>query len=220
MKMIKKAGFFAAFMMVFSTLTGFGISSATSQDLYPNPNWAPPYSPGVRYYYLPDIETYYDLQNHDFAYLDNGQWLFSNTLPPQYGSYDLYNGFAVALDVNVYQPWMHHHFYVANYPRYYYRNVYREQELVNIRGFNENQRAAFYWNQEDRRRTEDFRRNARVDERRENSRPPQRTNYYGKNIGAPVKVRTEMRDNRDNRNSRDNRANRDNRDNRGQKDHH
>jgi hypothetical protein len=183
MKSYKKIGVFTVFALLF-----LGISSCDT------PNWLPPQYAGMRYYYMPDIETYYDLTNHDFIYLDNGDWLFSTSLPPMYGNYDLYNGYYVALNMNVFQPWMHHQFYISNYPRYYYRNRYQGDAFLNLRGFNENDRKPFYWKQEERNHMNEARKNDRHEDRHEPSRPSQKPNYYGKNIGEPVKVRPQMRE--------------------------
>lgn len=158
---------------------------------FSNPAWAPPYHPGARYYYIPDIEVYYDMSDREFVYLNNGQWMFSPVLPSLYAGYDLYTGFIISLNLGVYQPWMHHQYYVAHYPRYYYNNVYRN-EIGNIRGFNENERKPFYWQQGEKDRIKDLRNNP-PDRRPEVQRPPQNTNYYGKPVGDPVKVRPQMK---------------------------
>jgi hypothetical protein len=179
-------------------LNGCATTSLVDQGMqYSNPAWAPAYYPGVRYYYIPDIETYYDLSTRDFVYLDNGQWLFSRTLPSFYNGYDLYNGYVIALDRDVFQPWMHHQFYVSNYPRFYYRSVYNNTEIPNIKGFNENQRKPVYWKQEDRERMNVLRRNENTENKPVISRPPQNSNYYGRRIGQPVRVQPHMRENRE-----------------------
>lgn len=194
-----------SFFMLLLALNGCATTSLENQGMqYSNPSWAPPYYPGVRYYYLPDIETYYDLANQEFVYLDNGQWFFSPALPPVYMGYDLYNAYIIALDRNVYEPWMHHQFYVANYPRFYYRSMYRDREIRDLRGFNENERQPFNWKQEDRDRINELRKNENKERREEvsrppqnqnYSRPPQNSNYYGRRVGQPVKVQPQMREN-------------------------
>lgn len=197
MRALKKIGIVACFIIPLYMLPGCDTLSYVSVGVhYSNPPWAPPYYSGVRYYYLPDIEAYYDLSDQEFIYLDRGQWLFSPTLPSIYSGYDLYNGFVIALNFGVYQPWMHHQFYVSHYPRYYYRNVYRGADYPNIRGFNENERKPFYWRQEDRNKIDDLRKNERIDRKVENPRQPQLPNYYGRRIGQPVKVQPQMRENK------------------------
>ena len=160
---------------------------------YTNPAWAPAYAAGTRYYYLPDIETYYDLSSQDFVYLDNGQWQFSAGLPSMYNDYNLYSGFAVSLNNGVYQPWMHHHLYVSNYPRYYYRNLYHDAAGENLRGFNENRHAPVYTNKphdNSHPAPPPVNRPANIP----GTRPAQNTHYYGKNIGQPVRVQRQMRE--------------------------
>jgi hypothetical protein len=195
MKKIFRNAFMAIVLIaLFSGINGcYPVASVSVGEQYSNPDWAPAYYPGVRYYYLPDIETYYDLSNQDFVYLDDGQWLFSNTLPSMYSSYDLYNGYEIALNVGVYQPWMHHHFYLSNYPRYYYKNIYHNSGNTSVRGFNENVRKPFYSTPEDKVRRTELSRNNKSVITPKVTRQPQQPNYYGKNIGRPVKVQPQMR---------------------------
>ncbi|HYM93507.1 MAG TPA: hypothetical protein VET23_05160 [Chitinophagaceae bacterium] len=167
----------------------------TTGEEYTNPVWAPSYYAGVRYYYLPDIETYYDLSTHEFVYLDNGQWLFSRGLPSLYSSYNLYGGFVITLNRSVYQPWMYHQYYLSHYPRYYYRNTYHDADFTTIRGFNENERKPIYWRQEDKNRMNNVRKDDKPEKRSNQPvRQPQNPNYYGKKIGQPVKVRSNMKE--------------------------
>jgi len=124
----------------------------------PPPVWAPAYDDvqHVRYYYLPDLEVYYDVWNHEYVYLEDGQWIFSAYLPPMYNNYDTNNAFVVVLDYHVYEPWRQHQIYTSHYPRYYYRNSYRDNTAVinnnsensyqSMRGYNENVKTVIYNN--------------------------------------------------------------------------
>ena len=188
------------FAIAFLLLLGFSMATPVIAQISVGVNinvpvWAPSYDnvDQVQYYYLPDIEVYYDVWNHEFVYLDDGNWIFSPTLPPMYANYDLNNAFVVVLDANVHQPWMHFHYYVAHYPRYYYRSVYRADAGHPIHGFNENMRAAVYRgevHQSNQRREAEVRHDAppnRV------QRQPVQAHYYGKTVGRPVKVEKQMR---------------------------
>jgi len=117
---------------------------------YENPQWAPPYYSGARYYYLPDLELYYDLSSREFISLINGQWCYSPYVPAMYSNYDLNNCFCVVMNVNVYRPWLHHQYYVSHYPRYYYRDYYDHSNIPYVRAYNENSRKAIYWNENER----------------------------------------------------------------------
>ncbi len=61
------------------------------------PSWGPVGYTDFRYYYLPDIETYYDIQTSDYIYINNGKWIHGRTLHVAYRSYDLYGGYKVVL---------------------------------------------------------------------------------------------------------------------------
>jgi hypothetical protein len=168
------------------------------------PPWAPPYDdiPFVRYYYLPDIEVYYDVWNGEFVYLQDGNWMFSRTFPQLYPGFDLYNGFVVVLDERVYEPWMHHHFYVTHYPRYYYHSVYNVVDARAVRGFNENREREIRLEQREQKRLDDASKTRREHEqvlplareahKPESTRPPQRVKYSGGEVGKPVKVEKRM----------------------------
>jgi hypothetical protein len=62
------------------------------------PSWGPQGYPEVAYYYLPDIQAYYDIRASQFIYLNNGIWDRSRNLPYRYKNYDLYNGYKVVLN--------------------------------------------------------------------------------------------------------------------------
>lgn len=62
------------------------------------PAWGPTGYNHVDYYYLPDIESYYDVTNGQYIYQDGGRWIFANNLPPRYRSYDLYSGYKVVVN--------------------------------------------------------------------------------------------------------------------------
>jgi len=158
MKRLKKLALLTLSVLLLSGFYAGNVSAVSQQPQgnYENPQWAPPYFPGVRYYYLPDIETYYDINSQEFVYLDNGQWIFSRECPFLNTGFDLNNSFAIALDINVFQPWMHHHYYVSHYPRYYYKDYYDHSNIPYVRGFNENSRSAFYWKENERQRARNW----------------------------------------------------------------
>jgi hypothetical protein len=62
------------------------------------PVWGPVGYTNMEYYYLPDIEAYYDVRAAQFIYLGGGTWIRSSRLPRQYRNYDLYSGYKVVLN--------------------------------------------------------------------------------------------------------------------------
>lgn len=61
------------------------------------PVWAPAAPVEVRYYYLPDIEVYYDVPARRYIYLRNGSWHRSAALPARYRGYNLRRGQTIYL---------------------------------------------------------------------------------------------------------------------------
>ncbi|HXC04940.1 MAG TPA: hypothetical protein VNZ86_09325, partial [Bacteroidia bacterium] len=61
------------------------------------PGWAPYYEnpASVRYYYIPDMQCYYDVYAQQYIYNDNGMWVHSMYQPPMYSSYNMNNGYVV-----------------------------------------------------------------------------------------------------------------------------
>lgn len=151
----------ALIMALGFTSCGTSYYGASGDDYYDNyydynPVWAPDYYMGTRYYYFPDIETYYDLATRNFVYLYNGQWLFAPSLPMMYSGFDLYNSFIVIVNRNIYNPWLHHQFYNSHYPRYYYIDYYDYSNIPYVRGYNENGRRAVYWKNNERNRAREW----------------------------------------------------------------
>lgn len=62
------------------------------------PLWGPVGYSQVQYYYLPDVQAYYDIRTTQFIYFGNGAWIRSSYLPRQYRNYDLYSGYKVVLN--------------------------------------------------------------------------------------------------------------------------
>lgn len=62
------------------------------------PAWGPAGYNDVRYYYLPDIECYYDVQTSMFVYPMGNRWVHSRALPARYRGYDLYHGYKVTMN--------------------------------------------------------------------------------------------------------------------------
>jgi len=61
------------------------------------PDWGVAGSDNARYYYIPDIETYYDVRNKDFVYMKDGSWVKTTELPVAYKDFDLYDHYKVVL---------------------------------------------------------------------------------------------------------------------------
>lgn len=80
------------------------------------PDWGPVGYDHAEYYYLPDIDAYYYVPQHQFVYQQGNQWIHANSLPPRYSNYDLYNGYKVV--INQANPWNRDSYYRSHYSGY------------------------------------------------------------------------------------------------------
>lgn len=62
------------------------------------PEWGPTGYNHVDYYYLPDINAYYDVSTAQYIYLQGHKWRFVNRLPNRYRHYDIYNSYKVVVN--------------------------------------------------------------------------------------------------------------------------
>lgn len=69
------------------------------------PGWGPAVRSNAQYYYIPEIDAYYDLYDRSYVYFDGLNWLRSYQLPVVYQGYDPYQFHPVVIDYIGAQPW-------------------------------------------------------------------------------------------------------------------
>ena len=62
------------------------------------PIWGPVGYDHVENYYLPEIESYYNVSSRKYTYMDNGKWVTTYNLPAKNINYDLYRGYKVVIN--------------------------------------------------------------------------------------------------------------------------
>ncbi|TPG40888.1 hypothetical protein [Flavobacterium pectinovorum] len=114
---MKKLGF--ALILLMSVFAQAQVS--INVNIGTPPNWGPQGYDDSRYYYLPDIDVYYDVNQSQFIYENNGKWMREKRLPAQYRQYDLYGGYKVVLnDYKGNTPYSYHKKHRTNYPKGYH----------------------------------------------------------------------------------------------------
>ncbi|RYY36422.1 MAG: hypothetical protein EOP46_06525 [Sphingobacteriaceae bacterium] len=90
-----------------SVLTVQKVSAQVSLNINigSQPAWGPTGYDYVNYYYLPDVDAYYDVPNRRYVYLDNNVWVHRTYLPSRY-NYNPYKSYKVV--VNEREPWHNH----------------------------------------------------------------------------------------------------------------
>lgn len=112
------------FILAFALLIGAGsfynIVEAQNINISINigrqPAWGPVGYDYVDYYYMPDINCYYNVNMGLFYYFDRGGWVSSQYLPYGYRDYDMYSMYKVVLNVS--NPWRYNQIHCRDYARY------------------------------------------------------------------------------------------------------
>jgi len=103
------------------------------------PQWGPTGYSSARYYYLPDIEAYYDVQKSNFIYISGNSWVRRSQLPKHYRNYDLYNGYKVVMtDYRGNAPYTYYKQHKVKYKKGYRGNP---QKNIGNRGGNGNHKS-------------------------------------------------------------------------------
>ncbi|MCF3107928.1 hypothetical protein LL912_03970 [Niabella sp. CC-SYL272] len=82
------------------------------------PQWGPYGYNQARYYYLPEINAYYDVYNRTYIYQDRRSWVTTRQLPRRFANINLYNTYKVV--INTTDPWRDNRFHRNRYDRYRY----------------------------------------------------------------------------------------------------
>jgi hypothetical protein len=86
----------------------------------PPPVWGPVGYDEVEYYYLPDIQVYYDIRLSQYIYFGHGKWIRSRYLPSHCRNYDLYHGYKVVLnDYHGHAPYTYYNTHKTKYYKGY-----------------------------------------------------------------------------------------------------
>ncbi len=85
------------FGLIFLLFSSVEAQVSVNVQIGSQPSWGPSGYSNVNYYYLPDVQSYYDIRASQFIFFSKGKWYKSSHLPIQYRNYDLYNGYKVVL---------------------------------------------------------------------------------------------------------------------------
>lgn len=119
--------------LVLATAVMFGATAQVSVNINigSQPDWGPVGYDRVDYYYMPDIETYYYVNDRRYIYYDGKKWKRSAALPAKYRTFNLYTTHKVVInDVN--EPWINHTVYRDQY--IVYKNKNDQKPLKGNRG--------------------------------------------------------------------------------------
>lgn len=129
-----------SFIMLVAFIMLMGINTSKAQvsvslNIGSPPVWAPPvYAHTIRYYYIPEVDCYYDAVRAGYYYNSGPRWVFSAYLPGAYRDYDIASCHHVAVNYYGSQPYTYfssrRYGYVQRYhsrPEREYRPEYEER---------------------------------------------------------------------------------------------
>ena len=121
------------FGLLFVTSTQAQIT--VNLDIAKPPVWAPAKAVATQYYYLPDVDMYYDVPAERFIYVKNGKWVRAERLPVAYRGYDLKKGQVIYLtDYRGNSPYLFH----KNHKVKYKGKKYKSAKKVYVSGKHDN----------------------------------------------------------------------------------
>ena len=112
--------------ITFSNPTSAQVKVNVNINVGTQPEWGPVGYSHVDYYFMPDIDAYYYVPQHQFIYMEGPRWVFAASLPARFGTYDLYRGYKVV--INEPRPYLRHDVYRVKYAKY--KKCYDRQEPI------------------------------------------------------------------------------------------
>lgn len=112
------------------------------------PFWAPADRVASQYYYLPEIDSYYDVPAQRFIYPNNGKWVRVKKLPKQYRNYNLKAGKVIYItDYRGNSPYLFHKNHKEKYylkkgggPAHFFGNQNKYQNKKNHKKYYKNKK--------------------------------------------------------------------------------
>lgn len=95
------------------------------------PLWGPVGHDYAQFYYIPQMNVYYDVINALFYFQQGRRWINARVLPPRFGHFDLYNMHKIVM--NQHNPFRHNHRHIQQY-----RNYHNMQRQIAIRDARDN----------------------------------------------------------------------------------
>lgn len=166
---MKKIILSIGFLVAMASFTGTEASNINvSINIGAQPAWGPVGYNYVEFYYFPDINIYYSVNQGLFHYPYRGRWISARYLPIAYRNYDLYGLYKVVLtDRN---PWHYNKRHIHDYRHFKgnrsqivirnsHDNRYRDSRKNDVRWYKDNHRDnknkgrdrdTYYWRDNDR----------------------------------------------------------------------
>ncbi len=108
---------FAILAVCFALLNAPSVQAQVSININLQPSWGPSGYDYAEYYYIPELNIYYDVVNALFYYTSGSSWISSKFLPLRYKRYDLSTMYKVVLNGEP-TPWLNNKAHKKTYKNY------------------------------------------------------------------------------------------------------
>ncbi len=145
---MKKIILSIGFLIAMASFSGTETANINlSVNIGVQPAWGPVGYNYVSFYYFPDINVYYNVNQGLFHYPRGGRWISARYLPVAYRNYDLYGLYKVVLTDN--NPWRFNQRHIIDYRHFRGNrsqivirnsrdNRYRDSRRNDVRWYNDN----------------------------------------------------------------------------------
>jgi hypothetical protein len=106
---------FAGTALYTVSCTAQAVTASVGVNIADQPVWGPSGYDRADYYYIPDINSYYSVSEHQYIYKDGSDWKHAAALPASY-NYDPYHSYKVV--VNQDKPYLNNDKHVAQYSKF------------------------------------------------------------------------------------------------------
>ena len=113
------------------------------------PAWGPVGYDYAAYYYMPEINIYYDINRSLFYYQSNNRWIGVKYLPPSYRVYDLFKIYKVVINYD--NPWKYNRNHRTQYKHYRDDRTQTTIRMSNDKRYNKSWENLRPWVDPDRR---------------------------------------------------------------------
>lgn len=103
-------------MALFTSAHAQNVNVNINVNIDKQPAWGPSGYSYAAYYYFPDLNIYYDINNTLYYYLSGSKWISAQYLPDKYRKTDFYSLYKVVLNDS--QPWLQNKVHKKEYVGY------------------------------------------------------------------------------------------------------
>ncbi len=114
---MKKSIFIIGIMLLMFQFRTANAQVSVNINIDQQPAWGPTGYDRANFYYFPDLNVYFDVNNSLFYYFSASKWNSNRYLPNKYSKYDLYNLYKVVLNNNS-KPWLKNNIHKKSYAKF------------------------------------------------------------------------------------------------------